>query len=114
MNTIDSEIDIIEIQETMIKYLSEFNNNIKSIYLFGSRARNEANPDSDFDFFIILNDNKSFQEKRRISKEIRNYLISKNIIISMDLVIKNLDNWAWESENYGYLAYTVKNEGILL
>jgi predicted nucleotidyltransferase len=38
------------------KIYQQFDNQVKSILLFGSRARGEAEPDSDMDLLVILSD----------------------------------------------------------
>jgi predicted nucleotidyltransferase len=95
-------------------YFTEHKVKVNSMYLFGSRGRGDNDKDSDYDFLIVLDENKTSQEKRKITKEIRNSLIKHQIFYNTDLIIKNFENWEWESQNLGFLAYTVKNEGVLL
>jgi predicted nucleotidyltransferase len=85
---------------------------IYKFFLFGSRARKDNAPDSDYDFMVVLKSNISDKERRIISGELRSFLIKQNAILNMDLIIKNLDNWNWESQNIGFLSYTVKSEGV--
>lgn len=47
---------------------------VKEVILFGSRARGDFNPSSDYDFLIITNNNYERQEKMKIAKEIRKRL----------------------------------------
>lgn len=102
------------ITELIKTYFAENRVKINRMYLFGSRGRGDNTEDSDFDFFIVLDENKSSQEKRKISKEVRNFLFRHNVFLNMDLIIKNIENWEWESQNFGFLSYSVKNEGKLL
>jgi hypothetical protein len=32
----------------------------------------------------------------------------------MDLIIKDLESWEWESNNIGFLSNIVKKEGVLV
>jgi predicted nucleotidyltransferase len=97
-----------------IKYYLEQNSiGFESIYLFGSRSRGESNPDSDFDIMIVLKDNLLPSAKRKLSVQIKKHLIKSNLLQNIDLIIKNYDNWVWESANIGFLSHTVKTEGIL-
>jgi predicted nucleotidyltransferase len=103
--------DIIELIKS---YFIENKISINSLYLFGSRCRGDNNEDSDYDFLIVLSGNKTNQEKRKLSFGIRKFLLFHKVFLNMDLIIKNFDNWEWESKNLGFLSYTVKNEGVLL
>jgi hypothetical protein len=53
-------------------------------------------------------------EKRKLSSNIYKYLIANNSILNIDLIIKSVANFEWESQNLGFLSYTVHREGILL
>lgn len=94
------------------QFLEEKSIEIEKIYLFGSRSRSDYKPDSDYDILIVLKNNILSREKRKLSLEIRKFLIRKNVPFNIDLIIKNYENWEWESQNLGFLSYTVKNEGI--
>jgi len=107
-------MELNKIIDLIKSYFSENQVKVKSIYLFGSRGRGDYNEDSDYDFMIVLNENKQNDEKRKISKGIRNCLLRNKVLLNMDLIIKNSDVWEWESNNLGFLAYTVKNEGRLV
>ncbi|TAL67622.1 MAG: nucleotidyltransferase domain-containing protein [Bacteroidetes bacterium] len=69
-NNIDDE-RILFFSEAIRKRL---NKNLKSIILFGSRARGDYTEDSDYDFAIILNDKttKSINDIRRIEVDFLN------------------------------------------
>jgi uncharacterized protein len=103
-----------EIFELIKYYLKKNNINVYGIYLFGSRGRGDYNEDSDYDLLIVLQNNIGNQEKRKLSIDIRRYLIKHKVFFNLDLIIKNHENWEWESQNLGFLSYTVKNEGVLL
>ncbi len=107
-------MELKKIIELIKSYFSENQVKVKSMYLFGSRGREDYNEDSDYDFMVVLNENKTNEEKRKISKGIRNYLSNNKMLLNMDFIIKNNEVWEWESNNFGFLAYTVKNEGRLV
>lgn len=67
------------IDDEKIQFFSEsirkkLNKNLKSIFLFGSRARGDFNEDSDYDFAIILNEKtpKSINNIRKIECDFLN------------------------------------------
>ncbi len=43
-------VDIAELKEKITPIAQQYG--VKSVYLFGSRARGDATPESDYDFFI--------------------------------------------------------------
>jgi predicted nucleotidyltransferase len=102
-----------EIIDSIKFYLELHGVGYQSIYLFGSRSRGDSKPDSDFDIMIILDKNLAASEKRKLSVQVRKYLIMKNLFCQVDLIFKNYDNWIWESTNIGFLSHTVKTEGVL-
>jgi len=63
-----------------------------TIMLFGSRARGEARPDSDWDLLVIEPDVQSRrQEMARLSRLLRPFRISADILV---LSRKIFDEWA--------------------
>jgi len=94
------------------KYLNEMNIFIDKFYLFGSRARNDFNLDSDFDFMIVVKNELNIAEKRKLTANIYRKLIQTKELILMDLIIKTSSKFYQECVEPGYLAYTVFNEGI--
>lgn len=99
-----------------VKYIKEFleqrNITIKKFFLFGSRARGDYREDSDYDFLIVIENEMTFVQKMKLKSELFNYLSKKNALIIMDLIIKDTDDYEWESNNFGFLSYTVKEEGV--
>ena len=82
--------------------------------MFGSRGRGDFSENSDYDFMAVLDENLENNKRRKLAIRIRQMLLSHQMLANIDLIIKNKDNWEWESKNLGFLSYTVKNEGILL
>ncbi|MBI5323872.1 MAG: nucleotidyltransferase domain-containing protein [Ignavibacteriae bacterium] len=106
--------DYIRTVNIIKEYFSAKGLIISGFYLFGSRARGDSNHDSDFDMMIVVD--KEFQtgEKRKLISNIYKLLISKNSYLNIDIVIKPKENFEWESQNLGFLSYTVSREGILI
>lgn len=100
--------------ELIKEYLAEQGINVSGLFLFGSRARGDNNPDSDYDLMIVVD--KDFQqgEKRKLVSKIYKHLIENDSVLNIDLVIKPIEYYNWESQNIGFLSYSVKKEGILV
>lgn len=71
------------------------------IYLFGSRARGDYCPESDYDFVIIYDGDKS---KREVKSEI--YRLFDNCDFSMDLFVLT----SYELNRYRHVATTLERE----
>lgn len=54
------------------------------IYLFGSRARGDAAPDSDYDFFVVVRpgDERPLKRARRAYRALRGLGVSKDVIVT--------------------------------
>jgi predicted nucleotidyltransferase len=100
--------------ELIKEFLIRNNYYIVNFFLFGSRASGNFDEDSDYDFLIVLKNEMSSIEKRNIRSSIRKFLIQQNALINMDLIIKDLESWEWESNNIGFLSNIVKKEGVLV
>ena len=103
-----------EIIDKIKTFLKGMDISISDIYLFGSRGRGDHDAESDYDILIVLKENLTSDSKRKLAVQIRNFLIKSNVLLNIDLIITNLEDWEWESVNIGFLAHTVRNEGILL
>ncbi len=96
------------------EYLEGPNIVIDRFYLFGSRARKDFTVDSDYDFMIVVSDYLKSSEKRAIVDDLYRFLMSKNGLLVMDLVIKTKNIFSSESKEPGCLSYNVLKEGIEL
>ena len=81
------------------------------IELFGSRARGDADPDSDMDVLVIVND---------ISPELEDYISEcaweagfKHGIVIVPVVFTR-DEWENGPERYSLLAEAIRAEGVRL
>lgn len=67
-----------------------YGSNLKSVYLFGSYARNEANEDSDIDIAVVLDGLTSrYKERERCSKIRAKISLENNCIINLFFFVKN-------------------------
>ena len=89
--------------------IKKFGLEVKEFYLFGSRAKGNFDKDSDWDFYIIVDKDINFAQKRKISAQIRIKLaqlkIPNDIIIQSQSVVEKRKN------NIGYLTNYVLKEG---
>ncbi|MGC8734277.1 MAG: nucleotidyltransferase domain-containing protein [bacterium] len=100
------------IRNTILKIFLENNLNIKSIILFGSRARGDFKNNSDWDLLIIVDNWLSIKEKRELSKKIRTVLANLNI--PSDVIIKSEIEINYFADFIGSITREALKEGIEL
>jgi predicted nucleotidyltransferase len=81
-----------------------------SLHLFGSRARNSAASDSDYDIMAVV-DNSDLPRHRRAQRA-RKLLAGLNA--SFDVVVLTIDEWQRQIRSGVSLANIVESEGLLL
>jgi predicted nucleotidyltransferase len=76
-----------------------YGNNLVGLYLYGSYAREEEDPESDLDIAIVLKDFKDYwREIQRTSKIISELSLKYSVTISPVRIRK--DNWASEDSPF--------------
>jgi uncharacterized protein len=81
------------------------------IILYGSYARGEQKEESDIDLLILVNNNLSYDERKKISYPL--FKIESEVGITISPLIYNKDTW--ENKHYVTPLYkNVKEDGILL
>ena len=105
MNPVEKKI--IDVFTSLIKKKLS----VDRIELFGSRARGDADPDSDMDVFVIVDD---------LSPELEDYISEcaweagfKHGIVIVPVVFTR-DEWENGPERYSLLAEAIRAEGIQL
>jgi predicted nucleotidyltransferase len=85
---------------------------IKRIYLFGSQARQNALPDSDWDFMVCVEHDLTFPEKTKLVTAIQRKLAEKHV--SIDVIIKSEKKIDQEQGNVGAITYYALKDGVLV
>jgi len=83
---------------------------IINILLFGSRARGNYTKNSDWDFYVIVDKDINFSEKREITRKIRRKLAE--LKIPNDIIIQPASIVERRRNDVGTLAYYVLKEGV--
>ncbi|MBI4726109.1 nucleotidyltransferase domain-containing protein [candidate division TA06 bacterium] len=83
---------------------------IKKMILFGSQARQNAGPDSDWDFLVGISDELGFVEKSKISTSIQRKLAINHL--SADIIIKSERKMDQERNNVGFITYYALKDGV--
>lgn len=85
---------------------------VVKVILFGSRVRGDYDKDSDWDFFVIIDNEISILLKRKTNSKIRRRLAELKIPI--DIFIQSESTVNSRRNNVGYLTYYVMKEGVEL
>lgn len=87
-----------------------YGNRVKKIILYGSQARGNARPDSDFDILIVLKSSFNYsEESKRISKFIADICLENSIVISCTFASED------KYQNYESAFFrNVRREGIFI
>jgi HEPN domain-containing protein len=80
-----------------------------AVYLFGSRARGDADPDSDYDLMLVLSDDN---ERVRSRQEVWQTARGRRILVNPFLT--RTGSFAWRRHVVGTLEYEVQVDGIRL
>jgi predicted nucleotidyltransferase len=81
-----------------------------AIYLFGSRARGDAHPDSDYDLLIVVPD--EFPEGQ--ANTVTGFSLVEGRRIPMDITMSRTTRFATRRGQIGTLEYKVSREGVVL
>ncbi|BFM39421.1 nucleotidyltransferase domain-containing protein [Synechocystis sp. LKSZ1] len=111
MNSLKLSSRDLKILQEFKVYLSRlYQEQLDKVILFGSRARGNAGPESDFDILIVLKDKFSYySEVKKISGYISDLCIENEILISC--VFTTLEKWNTEDNAF---YRNVHLEGISL
>jgi len=82
------------------------------IILFGSRARKDNLPDSDYDIMLIIDNKLSPSQKLPLRTKIRKELLKYRIFT--DVLIQSKEEVEEKKNLTGHIVKTILNEGIVI
>ena len=80
------------------------------IYLFGSRARGDAGPDSDYDLLVVV----ASSDRPGYKRDQEAFRILKGLGVAKDVIVLTRDEFERKSNVVCSLAATVLREGQLI
>jgi len=112
IDKIKNEQIVKDIKERILKILNEMGISVRTIILFGSRARGDFKKESDFDLLIILNKDILPKEKKEIW-----YLVYKTLhkyyqTIPFDIIVKSAQSFEQEKSVVNTISNEVYLEGV--
>jgi predicted nucleotidyltransferase len=94
---------IHKIVETIVQTIQP-----EQIILFGSRAKDTARVESDYDFMVVVREVKN---EREISRRIYRALLEKKVGVAVDVVVVGLETLVRHRENPFFIYDQVLKEG---
>ncbi len=98
------------IRRVVVEEAGELGLGVERIILFGSRARGEARPGSDYDILVVVKGQVGRDEKRKLSARIRWRLAE--MLMPADIIVVEEEAWRTYKSVVGHLFYTVREEGV--
>ena len=93
-----------------LKNLLQEKVNLHQVILFGSRARGDAEPDSDMDVLVVLNEPRTSNVRKIVSDCAWEAGFDAGIVVVP--VVVSRDHWENGPERASLLAKAVKEEGV--
>lgn len=82
------------------------------ILLFGSRVRKDFRPDSDWDFYVVIDTELDFHKREDVASRIRLRLAQDDIFADVFVQSEQVVNQ--RKGDTGYLTYYVLKEGVAI
>jgi predicted nucleotidyltransferase len=98
-----------EVSETVKNILNDMGIEYREVMLFGSRATDMSERESDWDFLVILKKPIRGEEKKRLWIEIHEKFHERFPFTSIDVILKDVDSFEKEKT----IANTISNEVYL-
>ncbi len=97
-------------KQIIIDELQKAGCELKRLIHFGSRARGDSRPDSDWDFYVVIDRDLPYSERWDISDRIRLRFVREGF--SGDVFIQSERAVEQRKDNTGFLTYYALKEGI--
>ena len=96
------------LEEATQRLVTEFSPS--KVYLFGSRSRGNASPDSDYDFLVVV----SSSNDRPLRRAQKAYRALRDLGISKDVIVTTAERFDRMKPLAASLEHEVATEGLLL
>jgi len=100
------------IREVIIGEAEQAGYRVLRILLFGSRARGDERPDSDWDFFVVVDADRPFSDREDVASRICWKLAEQGIYA--DVFIQSVKAVDLRENDTGLLTYYALKEGVPL
>lgn len=87
---------------------------LENIILFGSRAREDFNNESDYDILIIVKEDINIKEKRELRTKISVALHNDIKFVPFNIIVKSLKSYEQEKDVVNTISKVATLEGVEL
>jgi len=101
---------LIRIKKIIQEVLRSEMLSMSRLVLFGSRAKHSFNPESDYDFLLIINENLPIEKKKKVYGEILKKLAAD--CIDGDIIIESLNEYNRHKKQRWNIVTIAEKEGI--
>jgi len=105
------DVTIHSLTEIIREEFSKNNIPIAQLYLFGSRAKGNARPDSDYDFLVVSGIQIERLAQRRIISELRRRFVF-DLDVDVDILVVPKDLISASMADKGRISYYAIRDGI--
>ena len=99
------------IKQVILQDAGKLGVEVEKIILFGSRARGEARPDSDYDILVVVKGELDWRTRRRLSLSVRRKLYPL-FQTPIDLIIEGERRFRERSPLLGSIEEVAEKEGV--
>jgi len=85
--------------------------NPDKIILFGSRVRGDYHEDSDYDILVLK---RGVTNERKLSGDLKIRFYKEKLLISIDVIVMEHDQFYQLSDVAGYIYKNIKKEGVYI
>jgi len=86
--------------------------NVIKIILFGSRVKGNYHEESDWDFFVVLDEDITFGDLKKITGKIKMRLTKRRI--PNDIILRGINQFKKSKKTVGNISYYVATEGVTI
>ena len=105
---VDRELEFLK--KVIVEEVEKAGFKVSKIILFGSRARGDATQESDWDLLVIVNEDISFDELKKLTADIQLRLAA--LSIPNDVIIRGIKQFEASKTIVGNISYFADKEGI--
>jgi len=105
---VDRELEFLK--KVIVEEVEKAGFEVSKIILFGSRARGDATQESDWDLLVIVNEDISFDELKKLTADIQLRLAA--LSIPNDVTIRGIKQFEASKTIVGNISYFADKEGI--
>lgn len=102
-----------KVKAVLVEEVEKAGARVERILLFGSQARGEAHPDSEWDFLVVVDRERERSLPMRLAINISTRLVFEEGMVC-DMLLLSADRCRERHQDVGHIAYYAAKEGVAL